>query len=220
MYNYNYITFKPHQYYSYKLITPAANVLLTAQQVKDHLRIDTDVEDDYIADLIAVAVDQAEKYTKRDFLTKTYKTWRNNFFNPIELRRSPLGSITSIKYYDASSVLQTLATDRYLITDESDFSIIYETPGTTFPTVCIRRPQAVEIQFTAGYGTDPEDVPVGIRHAVLLIASSLYENRGDCGEGGASDCSSCSVAIPAEAKSLLNMYRIKDLSGHALQGRF
>jgi len=35
----------------------------------------------------------------------------------------------------------------------------------------------VEVDFTAGYGPDPADVPPDLRHAVKLLAASYYENR-------------------------------------------
>ena len=35
----------------------------------------------------------------------------------------------------------------------------------------------VEVDFTAGYGPDPADVPPDLRHAVKLLAASYHENR-------------------------------------------
>jgi uncharacterized phiE125 gp8 family phage protein len=38
---------------------------------------------------------------------------------------------------------------------------------------------AVQIDYTAGYGTTPYSVPAGIRQWMLLRLTSLYENRGE-----------------------------------------
>ena len=37
------------------------------------------------------------------------------------------------------------------------------------------RPQAIEIQFKAGYGTDTDDVPAAIQQAVVMTASYFFD---------------------------------------------
>ena len=41
------------------------------------------------------------------------------------------------------------------------------------------------VEYTAGYGVNPEDVPFAIRHAILQAAGYMYEHRGECEAGSA-----------------------------------
>ena len=41
--------------------------------------------------------------------------------------------------------------------------------------------QIFEIDYTAGYGADPDDVPSDIKEAILSVALNLYEERGKMG---------------------------------------
>ena len=44
---------------------------------------------------------------------------------------------------------------------------------------CVTVPEGgrLEVDFTAGYGLEPADVPADLRQAVLLLAASYYETR-------------------------------------------
>ena len=46
-----------------------------------------------------------------------------------------------------------------------------------------RAANGLEIQFVAGYGDDPHDVPEPIRLGLLQLVAGLNENRGDCPMG-------------------------------------
>jgi hypothetical protein len=41
----------------------------------------------------------------------------------------------------------------------------------------------MEVEFTSGYGATPDAIPMPIKHALLLIVTNLYENRGDTAFG-------------------------------------
>jgi hypothetical protein len=49
-------------------------------------------------------------------------------------------------------------------------------PNGYWPSV-LYIPNAVQIHFTAGYGTDPSDVPANIRSAIMMMVGDMYENR-------------------------------------------
>jgi uncharacterized phiE125 gp8 family phage protein len=51
----------------------------------------------------------------------------------------------------------------------------------SFPN--IGRNEFLVIEYTAGYGDKAQDVPFGIRQAILMTAAYLYEHRGDCESG-------------------------------------
>ena len=62
------------------------------------------------------------------------------------------------------------------------------------------RPDAVEVNFTAGYA-DAASVPKILRHAVLLLISHLYENRAAVSNGQVTE-------IPYTVKHLLESHRV------------
>ena len=60
------------------------------------------------------------------------------------------------------------------------------------------RSDAIEIQFTCGYGASSSDVPDAIKQAILLIVGKMYELRED------------SVSrLPRASEYILDPYRIK-----------
>lgn len=200
-------------YFPYKLVTPAVGLVVSLVEIKQQLRLDAadTSQDTFLTQLINVATQAAEFYTRRDFLTKTYTVYRNQFDELMEIRRSPLLAITSIYYDDISNVNTLLSSAIYTTSFESEFSNVIIKPGQSLPTVYYK-PQAVRITFTAGYGV-AADVPISIRQAITAIVAGLYENRGDCGP-------EASTILSPLAMSLLNPYKIMDLDGHPIRGRY
>lgn len=199
--------------YSYKVVNAPINTLFILDDIKNYLRLDTGdtSEDSLLLSLQSTAVSLVEKYTNRTLLTTTFKTHRDVFFNIQnnlhtsdywELKKSPLQSVSSIKYYNKSNVLVTVNTNIYYNTFEDIYSKIFLNDGFKFPSDILNRFQAIEIEFIAGYGNDSSSVPNEIKNAVLMLISSMYENRGDCSQGN------CSQLINSSVKQLISKYRI------------
>lgn len=211
--DYNPILFPLPKYqqfnYAYTLITPAAELLVSLAEIKEHLRLDPDdtSQDTYLTHLITAATEFGEKSTWRDFLNKTWRTYRNNFYhanaNGIYIQRSRLQSVEFIKYYK-DNILTTVDSSIYYFIESQDFSTIYIKIGNQFPMDVDTRMQAVQIQFVSGYGADAADVPSALRQAVMMHVTALYENRGDCG----SDCGS---SAPSASMAIYNNYRIRSM---------
>lgn len=172
--------------FTYNVSTAPVNKPVTLVEVKVHLKIDAAdaTQDDYLNLLIDMARDFGEKYTKRTFINTGFTTFRDDFNDSFLLRRSKVSAITSIKYLIAG-VLTTLSTDVYNFTDVTGFSEIFLKVDQVFPTDVDQAPQAVEIIFTAGYGSNTTDVPADVKFAMLNHIADLYSNRGDCGDGSA-----------------------------------
>jgi len=192
------------------LVTGTSTLVVSLDEVKAHLRLDsTDTsEDTWLTMAILAATDSVEKFLKRDLITKTYSTYLQSFvYEAIELRRAPLGSITSISYYDVNNALQTLPGTAYTTHVTNGFSMVTTAPEQAWPDT-YDRPQAVQILFTAGYGASGSSVPAPIRMALLNLVASVYSNRGDC-DTGTCDCSGM---IAGNVKSMLQPYRIAELN--------
>jgi len=195
---------------------------VSVAEVKLWAKISGSAEDALIQGIIDGVTLEVEKYTKREIILKGFRTLRNNFGDvnetplrdpvyfpeaPVTLRRTPLHSITSISYL-SGGVMLALDLDDIDIIESPDFSSFVPATGKSwvFPD---RRPQAVEIEFTAGY-PDAASVPADLKNALLAHITSVYQNRGDCDSGGGS-CS-CKFA-PGVSMAVYNQYRIIDFRG-------
>jgi len=137
---------------SYKVLFKPVTLPISLVEAKEHLKVDDTSSDAYISSLISSVTLFAEKYTKRDFITKKYLTYIDCFFEPITLRRNKVFEIISIKYL-LDNVLTTVDSSIYYLTDEqNDFADILLTDGSSFPSSVDNRRQAVQIQFYSGFG--------------------------------------------------------------------
>lgn len=217
----NYFPFQ--QPIDYTLVTGTAVQVVTTAEAKIALRIDSTntSEDSFIATLISAATTYFEILSGRDLITKTYKTFLDNFPNVtngyaalayypylteqcgIVIKKSKMQSITAIEYY-VNGVLVTVDSAKYYITEESDeFGAIYLVSGQSWPQDADNRKQAVKITLTAGYGSTASAVPDDYKQIITQMVVYLYENRGDCG----GDCSK----LPAAMKAMILNRKIVDL---------
>jgi len=192
--------------YTYKEISRDSSDAIPLSLVKEHLRIshDNSCEDELIRTYIATARMCFEAFTWRTLITTTFRTYRDIWERGYEIRRSPLQSIESVKYYDTDNVLQTLDSSNYYITNETDYSRLIFNDDAVLPSLKGRE-QAIQIEFKAGYGDTMADIPADIQTALLQHVASMYENRGDC-EGDF-----CNNLLPATARLIYSKYRIIEM---------
>lgn len=161
-----------------------------------------DDELNFLRELIYVAADWVENYTRRCLITATwtlkldqwnderyvrpskYTAWDGRHEMAIFVPRPPLGSVTSIQYIDDDGNTQTLATSKYRVDTASTPGRITVAYNETLPSIR-EVTGAVTITHTAGYGATYESVPIAIRHAIAMLATDLYDKRNatGCGEG-------------------------------------
>ena len=222
-----------HRAYSYKVVAgPSTNpeeLAVKLSTFKLHIKVTSASQDALLTLYLQAAIAYAEKKTRRDFVTRTYETFRDFFPLPVqnegyytggaipsfsnvttdignfgfEIRKSPLLSIGSVEYLQ-SGVFVTVSADVYYNTLEDDYSELLLLDGQDWPDDVDLRMQAVKITFNSGFGTEAV-VPQELKEAILLIATALYANRGDCSESG------CKDFTPAAAKMILLQNRIENL---------
>jgi hypothetical protein len=115
----------------------------------------------------------------------------------ILLPRGPLQTLTSIVYYDASNVEQTLGTDQYTYTTETYLPARLE-PVQYWP-IAYPRPDAVTITYVSGYTT----VPPSILHAIKLLCGTWWSLREDINYGPGTAVGATGQAV----ESLLGQFR-------------
>ena len=210
--------------YTYKVTAAPATTPISLAEVKAFAKITTASDDAIIQMMIDAAIDYAEKFTRRDFITRTYNTFRDSFPNTFlgnpssnlqnspfndsgnfgfELRRSPLQSIESVQYTDTAGATIVIPTTVYYAPLEEDYSSLLTQIAQSWPSDALEQLQAITIEFKTGFGDNATDVPSDIRQALLMHSSFLYENRGDCG------CDDASV--PSAAKRIYLQNRIENL---------
>lgn len=166
-----------------QIVTPPAELVVSVSELKVHIRHNyTDAnEDTYLTSLIESATLMAEAYCNSAFVTQTWKYFLEYFpaEECFEIPLGPVQSITHIKYYDTAGSLITWDAANYqTLVSGPRAKIALGTALGNWPSTQLDKLGAVEVQFVAGYGAATA-VPALIKHAIKLMAGSLYSNRED-----------------------------------------
>lgn len=170
-----------------KLKTAAANQALTTAEAKLQLGFDGTERDTEFARLIAAATKLVEHDSDRALINQTWNLYLDAFpagGDPIVIERIPVGSISSVKYYDGDDALQTWDSANYYTDLNSAPGRILPGSGVAYPATKFARPNAVDVEFVAGYGSASTDVPEEARHAIALLVSHWFEHRDAVGNVG------------------------------------
>lgn len=188
---------------AYTLLTPPVNEPLDFVETKTFLRVEVTEDDVLIKAFISAARRNVEQYLRRSLITQTWRRYLDTFplysttllppgvvygqnypFNypltssvNIELEWGKVASISSIKYYDENDVFQTFSSAKYRLDNVTEPARIVLVKGEVWPVTQYRRPNAVEIEYIAGYGATYDLVPQDIRLAMWLLVGHWYENR-------------------------------------------
>ncbi len=186
---------------SYLLAGPAAEPV-TLAEAKAFLRVDDSAEDAFITTLITAARLHVEGTTGRALIAQTWRVslddWPTN--REVQLPIGPMVSLTSVTVFDADGV----GSDLSLVQFQPETNAV---PARVFlPTTIDGQPvmrdrAAIQIDYVAGYGTDPEDVPMDIRQAVLSLIGYWFEHRDAVVIAGSG------AIVPAGFDRLISAYR-------------
>ena len=200
----------------YYALTAPGTVPVTVTVAKSYLKIPATntTDDELLVTYLAAASDFAEKYTGRELRANTWTLFLDAFADRICLRRDPVATITSVRYFDQThptSVQQTVAASVYYLKQGVQFSEVLVVPdeeypdGSTDALTVSEREHSIEILFVTEAHRCLDQAKIGIlRHVAFL-----YENRGDCdpgAEGGAG--SSSDAAARSGATILYDQIRI------------
>jgi uncharacterized phiE125 gp8 family phage protein len=158
-----------------RVVEPATDPVSVAE-AKEHLRVDLDDENDYIAGLIAAATSAVEERTGRQLVSATWRLKLDGFPPEIRLTRVPVVSVSSVTYLDAAGDSQTLSPDNYQVDTDSQIPRILPEPDTYWPVTESGRVNAVTVTFVAGYGT-AADVPERAKLAIKLLVGHWFYQR-------------------------------------------
>ena len=187
---------------AFKVVTAATSNPITLTEAKTHLKVDTTADDTFITNLIKSATSSAQEYTNRFFIATTIQQVGDKWEDISNLLKSPVASVTNIKYVDTSGSLQTLSTDVYFVDDVNKPARIGLKPNQSYPEI-IDRLNAVQVNYVVGLAAGPDEVDEGIRQALLLTIGNWYQNRQAVVTG------TIATELPMNAKFLLDQYKIQ-----------
>jgi len=155
---------------------PPAQEPVSLGEVKAQLQIDLSdtIYDDQLNGLIPAAREWCESYQNRAYITQSFELALNEFpcVGAIRLPRPPLISVDSVNYQDTAGT-QTWPTSNYM-------ADTYSEPGYLVRNLAWPKAKevvnSVIITYTTGYGNNPENVPVTIRQAIILLCVHWYNN--------------------------------------------
>jgi uncharacterized phiE125 gp8 family phage protein len=189
------------------LTSPPAVEPLTLSEAKAHLRVSGSDDDTTVASYLSAARIRFERETGRQLITADF-TFRLDRFphglESIKLPRPPLQEVEEIHYIDPAGDEQTLvAGTDYIVDTDREPGEIRLAYNKTWPSTRLQ-PNAVEIDFVAGYGDDTTDVDELIRGAIRLMLGQFFEYREDLISG-------VSVSqIPRGAAAIIAGYIVDD----------
>lgn len=161
-----------------RTVAPAV-LPVSLAEMRDHLRVTSVDEDAYIERLIAAAVSHVDGDGDlgRAMITQTWAQWAPQSPGDVRLLMGPFQSLAAVEYYNASGSLLAADVADFETRLYGDFVICRPKENREWPTAD-DRPDAIKISYVAGFGDTSASVPEGIRHAIMLLASHWYDNRG------------------------------------------
>jgi uncharacterized phiE125 gp8 family phage protein len=188
-----------------KIITAPITEPVSLAEAKLHLRVTTDTDNTLITSLISSARQHCENITCRALASATFELVMDTFPEKIVLPMSPVESVTSIKYTDSDGIETTLAATEYILYT-SEPAVVIPDYDVSWPSFTEYPLGAVKVRYVAGYRAASTDaslhIPEAIKQAILLIISTLYENRENIVIG------QTIANIPMGAEALLQPFRI------------
>ena len=179
---------------------------LSLAETKAHLRVSGSAEDLLIASLITAARVHLELALGCAFITQSWSWFLDAWPRRarIELPLGPVRSITALRVLTAGDVVAIVPPTSILLTGRAVppyVSLKDRTPWAQGAPQPAYAGNGIEIEFVAGFGNTPADVPEPIRRALLLLIAQWSDQRSpiEIGAGGA--------ALPPEVAGLTTSYR-------------
>jgi uncharacterized phiE125 gp8 family phage protein len=152
---------------------------VTVADVKTQLRIGHDSEDDLINGLIRAAREEVEARTGIAMIAQHWRLALDRWprFGRVALLRYPIVEILSVTVYGTEGEASLVDPSTYEVDLASRPARLY---FATRPEP-IRIMNGIEIDFSAGFGPDAQNVPERLKRAILVLVAHWYEFRAGFG---------------------------------------
>lgn len=156
---------------------------VTAQECMDHVRETDAGQTSYISALLSAAVEymDGQGVLGRAMITQTWRQYLPASPGRVALLMPSVQSVTAIGYFDADNTQQAATLSDFNVFGPADRTTVEPKPNAAWP-VAFERPDAIWVDFTAGYGDAASDVPDPLKHAIKMLVSHWYEQRESTSE--------------------------------------
>lgn len=183
------------------VVAEPAEPVLSLEEVKQHLKVDSADDDALIETFIAAAtghIDGPDGWLGRAIGVQQLEAGLDGFvYGPIRLPYPPLIELVSIRYEDVAGTWRDLDPATYEVRDDE----IGTAWGKSWPGTRAYRgaSRAVRIRYRAGYAV----LPAPVRVALLMMVDDLYRNRGNVAVGTFGE-----IKMPMASAMLLQPFRV------------
>jgi len=157
-----------------QLISAPASLPVSMAEARIAVRADGTEMDTAIQVYLAGIVQHVQHYTGRSIINQTWRLTLDWFPDAIKLFNPPVVSVSWIKFYDSANVLQTLNPTDYTVDTSSELGYIVPAPSKAWPTT-FDKINAVQVQYTAGYGSADTDTPDDIKMYILAKLTEQFD---------------------------------------------
>lgn len=160
------------------LVTPPADPLITLEETKAHLRVESNDDDDYISSLISAVTHHLDGWSGYLGICLVSQEWQQKFDRLDATLRLPVGpvlSVQSIEITDSAGVTSIVPVSDYKLLKDAVVPCVKFINGFGL-SGNLAEFEAVSVKFRAGFG-GVSDVPDDIKHAVKLIIGSYFAHR-------------------------------------------
>jgi len=164
-----------------QIIHPPNVDVISLEELKRHLRVESAFEDEYLLGLIKVATEYVESYIGKVLIGRTNQLLASfgggvgiaGCGYDVELPQPPLLEVVSVCKVSANGKKSSLGD--YFVKSSNQRAIISLMPG--FSLDYFRDGMRLEVVYRCGFGDYPKQIPAAIRQAVLIKAADFYESR-------------------------------------------
>jgi uncharacterized phiE125 gp8 family phage protein len=163
-----------------KINSVTGSEIVTTQDVKDYVRIDTSADDAIIGRMIEQARIWCENYISRDIVAKTRTYYVDSTTGVFDIPFAPVDAISSVTVQGEAAEYSVLGLDN--------------------ETIELDGGSAEQVKVT--YATTGLSDGL-LKQAILQLVSTYYDNRADF----ISDTATVAREIPTNVKSILSSYK-------------
>lgn len=151
-----------------------ARVPVEIRDFADHLHLGTGFDDDGAQDAmlemyLRAATSAVEARIGKALITRDLRLVLTNWRGDMQaLPVAPVIAVDEVRVIDAAGGARVM--ENVTLRIDAHRPVLAG-------RICVPEGGQIEVDFTAGYGPVPADVPADLRHAVMLLAASYYENR-------------------------------------------